>query len=89
MGQTLLASRLDQQLQQMHDLGVVDSPRDFLKEDVMPDIAEKGPQIKIKHPSLLVRNRIRDARHRLMRRPLGPVAVRTRLEISLEDGLKD
>src|SRR5215472_18354906 len=73
----------------MHNLGVVDPPRDFLEQDVMPDIVEKGAQVKIKHPSLVVRNRVRDPRHRLMRRPLGPVAVRTRLEISLEDGLKD
>jgi hypothetical protein len=73
----------------MHDLRIADSPRDFLKQEVMPDIVEKGAQVKIKHPSLLVRDCARDARHRLVRRPLGPVAVRTRLEISLEDRLKD
>ena len=55
----------------------------------MPDIVEKGTQVEVKNPSLAVHNRQRDSFHRLMGRPLRPVAIRPRLEIGLEDGLKD
>src|ERR1700730_2954424 len=73
----------------MHDLSVIDSSGDFLEQDVMPDVIEKGAQIEIKDPGLLLRDRLRDSRHRRMCRPFGPVAIRPRLEISLEDGLED
>src|SRR5215831_5170374 len=48
LGKTLRTSCLDHQFQQMHDLRVIDSPRDFLEQDVMPDIVEKGTQVEIK-----------------------------------------
>src|SRR6516162_5021596 len=73
----------------MHNLRVVDSLRDFLEQDVMPDIVEKRAQIVVKNPSLVLNDCLRNSFHRLMRRPLGPVAIRPRLEVSLEDWLKD
>ena len=89
LGKALRTGCFDQQFQQMHDLRVIDPPRDFLEQDVMSHVVEKGTQINIKNPSLPVHNRLRDPCHRVMRRPLRPVAIRPRLKIGLEDGLKD
>jgi hypothetical protein len=89
LGQTLLACCLGHQSLQMHDLGVVDPSRNFLEQDVMPDVVEKRAQIIVENPGLVLNDCLRNSFHRLVRRPLGPVAVRPRLEIGLEDRLKD
>ena len=48
-----------------------------------------GCQIHVDHPRLARHNGLGHPSHRLVRRPLGPIAVRPVVEVRLEDGLHD
>ncbi len=55
----------------------------------MPHGIKVGRQIKIDHPRLARHNALSHPGHRLVRRPLGPIAVRPVAEVRFEDGLHD
>src|SRR6516165_1058760 len=73
----------------MHDVRVVNPPRHFLQQPVMPDIVKVGPQVKVENPRLPLDNCFGHALDGAMCCPFGPIAVRPRLEVSLEHRLED
>src|SRR4029077_14403127 len=73
----------------MHDVRVINPPRHFLQQPVMPDIVKVGPQVNIENPRLPLDYCFSHALDCVMCCPLGPISVRPRLEVSLEHRLED
>lgn len=84
----LFARCLPHQFQQTHHISVIDSARDLFEQQMMPHRVKVRAQIEIDNACLSLNNRRSHPMYRCMRRPLGTIAVRSRLEIRLEDRLQ-
>ena len=85
----LLARCFQHNLQQMHDVRVIDPLCHLLQQPVMPDVVKIGPQVKVKNTRLPFDYRLSHSLDRVMCCPLGPISKRSRLEVRLEDRLED
>ena len=85
----LLARSFQDNLQQMHDVRVINPLRHFLQQPVMPDIIKVSPQVKVENPCLPFDYCFSHSLDRIMCCPLGSISKRSRLEIRLEDRLED
>ena len=84
----LLARSLQHNLQKVHDVRVVDPPRHFRQQPVVPNIVKIGAQINVEDPRLPPDYRLGNSLDRIMSCPLGTISKRSRLEIRLEDRLE-
>src|SRR5215472_12675834 len=73
----------------MHDVLVGDPLSHFLQQPVMPDIVKVGAQIKVENTRLPLDYCFSHSLDRVMCCPLGPIAIRPRLEVCLEDRFED
>src|SRR6516162_8634778 len=73
----------------MHDVLVVDPLSHFLQQPVMPDIVKVGSQIKVEDPRLPLSYCYSHSLDRVVCCPLGPIAIRPRLEVRLEHRFED
>src|SRR6266566_1249138 len=73
----------------MHDVRVINPPRHFLQQPVMPDIVKVGPQVNVENPRLPLDYRFSHTLDGAMCCPFGPISIRPRLEVSLEHRLED
>ena len=81
----LLARSFQHDLQKVHDVHVVDPPRHFRQQPVVPNIVKVGAQINVEDPRLPPDYRLGNSLDRTMSCPLGTISKRSRLEIRLED----
>ena len=88
MWNALLARSLQHNLQKVHDVRVVDPPRHFRQQPVVPNIVKVGAQIYVEDPRLPLDYRLGHSLDRIMCCPLGTISKRSRLEIRLEDRLE-
>ena len=84
MRNALLARGLQHNLQEVHDVRIINPLRHLLQQPVMPDIVEVGSQVKIEDTRLLLDYCFSHSLDRVMRCPLGPISIRPRLEVGLE-----
>ena len=75
--------------EQLQDLGILNPTRYLAEQQIVPHGVEVGGEIKIDHPRLARHNGLSHPGHRLVRRPLGPIAVRPVAEVRFEDRLHD
>ena len=77
------------QPEQMQDLGILNPTGYLAEQQIVPHGVEVGRHIHVDHPRLARHNGLCHPGHRLVRRPLGPIAVRPVAEVRFEDGLLD
>ena len=75
--------------EQMQDPGILNPTRHLAEQQIRPHGVKVRRQIQVNHPRLARHNSLGHPGHRLVRRPLGPIAVRPVAEVRLEDGLHD
>ena len=80
-----LAGSFQHNLQEVHDVRVVNPLCHLLQQPVVPDVVEVGSQVKIENARLPLDYRFSHPLDRAMCCPLGSVSKRSRLEIRLED----
>ena len=73
----LFARCCQHQLQQTHNLAVIDPTRNFFKQQMMSDRIEVCPQIRIYHVSFSLNNCRCHSMHRLMCGAFGSITIRT------------
>src|ERR1019366_7346205 len=84
----LFARCRQHQLQQTHHLVVIDPARNFFKQQMMSDCIEVCSQIQIYHAGLALNDCRCYSMHRLMCGAFGTIAIRSWLEIRLENRLQ-
>jgi len=89
LGDPAFPGGLQHQFEQVQDLGFLDPTRHLAEQQVVPHVVKVRRQIHVDHPRLARHNALGHPGHRLVRRPLRPIAVRPVAELSLEDGLHD
>src|SRR5436305_2028629 len=65
------------------------APRHFVQQQRVLNVVKVGSQVNINDSRLVFHNGLSYPVYRLMCCPLGPVSIRSRLEVSLEDRLQD
>src|ERR1700757_877662 len=70
----------------MHDVRVINPPRHFLQQPVMPDIVKVGPQVNVENPRLPLDYCFSHTLDCVMCCPLRPISVRPRLESASNTG---
>ena len=85
----LLAARLENELQEMHDFVVLHSPADFCQHDVVPDVIEVSAQVYVYNTRQTPKEPGGDSVHRLMGTAPGTIPVGAVFEVCLEDRFED
>src|ERR1700722_4376121 len=84
----LLARSFQHNLQQVHDVRVINPLCHLLQKPVVPDVVEVGSQVKVENARLPLNYRLSHPLDCVMCCPLGPISERSWLEIRLEDRLE-
>src|SRR6201984_737308 len=79
----LLARSFQHDLQEVHDVRVINPLCHFFQQPVVPDIVKVGSQVKVEDARLPLDNCVGYSLDRVMCFPLGPISKRARLEIRL------
>ena len=79
---------LEHDLQQVHHVHIINPPRHFRQQPIVPDIVEVAAQVDIYDPCFLLNDPSGHQIDRFMSCPLGTISKRSRLEVCLKDRLQ-